>query len=514
MCLLSLMPLPPVSAQPAAPPAFETVDALRAHLQARVDAPRFAAAQWGIKIVSLETGKTLFEYQAEKLLSPASNAKLYTTAVALDRLGPDYRIRTSLYARRGPDRHGTLPGDLIVFGRGDPAFNTRLHDGDIFRALHSLVAALTNAGVHRIHGDLVGDESFFRGAPYGSGWVWDDFQYYYGAPLSALTINDNTLKLVVQPGGRVAEPCRVQLVPPTDWVRLINRTRTVAREEPRRLTRFHPVARNEIFVMGQMPLGDERYTTDITVNDPAGLFVTWFKAALARQGVKLTGRVRTVNWLDRQITPLAPASLIELGVVESPPLRVLLREIQKPSQNLYTDLLLAHLAEVVRATNAALAELDSEAIGIRELQRFLAEIGVPRNQVFYEEGSGLSRNNLNTAAATVRLLAHMHRHRWADTYRDALPVAGVDGTLRNRMKDTAAAGNMRAKTGTLRWANSLSGYVTSAAGEPLAFALMLNRYHNPNPDQSPRAELDAIAVMLANLRAHSRDWTDVSTGPP
>ena len=140
-------------AQASNPPA--TLTELQQLLQEEVSQPQFAAAFWGVKIVALDTGKTVFEYNAQKLFSPASNTKLYTVALALDRLGPDYRIKTSLYARTRPNRRGTLKGDLLVYGRGDPTFNARLHDGDLFKAFEPLVAALTNAGVKHISGDLV-----------------------------------------------------------------------------------------------------------------------------------------------------------------------------------------------------------------------------------------------------------------------------------------------------------------------------------------------------------------------
>lgn len=166
---------------------------LQQQLSEHVTSDRFAGASWGVKVVSLDTGRTVFEHNAQKLLSPASNCKLYAVALALDELGGDYRIKTSLYTAAKPNRRGTVTGDLIVFGRGDPLLTARLYDGDIFQALQPLVSALTNAGVRRITGDLVGDESFIQGSPFGSGWVWDDFQHYYGAEISALTINDNTL---------------------------------------------------------------------------------------------------------------------------------------------------------------------------------------------------------------------------------------------------------------------------------------------------------------------------------
>jgi D-alanyl-D-alanine carboxypeptidase/D-alanyl-D-alanine-endopeptidase (penicillin-binding protein 4) len=486
------------SAKPA-----ETLTDLQSRLTNHVAQRRFAAAMWGVKVVSLDTGKTLYEHNAGKLFSPASNSKLYTCALALDRLWPDYRIRTSLYSQARPDRLGTLNGDLIVYGRGDPTINARLNGSDIFKALEPLVAALTNAGVKRIKGDLIGDESFFRGPPFGSGWAWDDMENYYGAEISALTINDNLLQLNVKPGGQIGAPCELKLKPATPFVIISNRTETVAKDAKRRISLYRPLGGNVTHVRGQMPMEDSGSNEDVMVHNPAGLFVALFKEALARRGIKVSGRVRTADWLAREATPLDLASLIELGAVESLPLRDIVREIQKPSQNLYTDLLLAHVGALAQATNTSAAKMTSEDAGIEELDRFLARIGIEKGNVFFEEGSGLSRNNLTTPNAMVRLLEFMSRHSSADVYRDALPIAGVDGTLKSRMKDTPAAGNMRAKTGTLRWANSLSGHVTTAAGERLIFSIMLNRYHSTEPNRSTRAEIDAIAVMLAGFTGHS-----------
>lgn len=482
--------------QEARPPA--TLPELQERLAARLSEPRFAAALWGVKVVSLDTGKVWFAHNAEKLFSPASNAKLYTVALALDRLGPDYRLRTSLYANARPAPDGTLQGDLILSGRGDPTINGRFHGGDIFQALEPLVAALTNAGVKRIAGDLVGDATFFHGPEFGSGWDWEDQQHAYGAELSALTINDNTVQATLKPAARAGDPARLIFSPPTAYLTVSNRTETIAKTGRRSVHFYRLPGQNMVYVSGQVPLEDAGYTEDVTVHNPAGLFVALLREALARRGIDVNGRLRTVNWLDRATDALEPGQRIEVGLLESPPLRDLAREVLKFSQNLYTDLLLAHLGEKQRAADTPPA-LTSEDLGIRELDRFLAQAGVKRADVHFEEGSGLSRNNLTTPNATVALLQFMSRHPCADIYLQALPLAGVDGTLRNRMKDTPAAGNVRAKTGSLRWASSLSGYATTAARQRLVFCLMLNRYANADPDHSTSAELDALAVMLAEF---------------
>jgi D-alanyl-D-alanine carboxypeptidase/D-alanyl-D-alanine-endopeptidase (penicillin-binding protein 4) len=211
---------------------------LQLQLSNHVSQEKFASALWGVKIVSLETGKVLFEHNTRKLFSPASNSKLYTVALGLDRLGADYRIKTSLYSAARPNRWGTIKGDLVVYGRGDATINARLHHEDIYAALEPLISALIHRGVKRIAGDIVADESFFHGPPYGSGWAWDDMQYYYGAEISALTINDNTLQVLVNPAAKIGEPCKLMLSPATSLVCLSNQTRT-ATEKTKCSIAFH-----------------------------------------------------------------------------------------------------------------------------------------------------------------------------------------------------------------------------------------------------------------------------------
>jgi len=231
----------------------------------------------------------------------------------------------------------------------------------------------------------------------------------------------------------------------------------------------------------------------------------------------VSGKTRTINWQGREANPLDVSKLVELGSVESLSMRDIAREVQKPSQNLYTDLMLAHVGEMERRepsprerdsgdgrTDAARSiPLTSEDLGIRALREFLAKVGIRRTDVQFEEGSGLSRNNLTTPNATIALLKHMSQHAEADAYVNALPIAGVDGTLRNRMKGTAAANNVRAKTGTLRWSNSLSGHVKTAGGEHWIFSIMLNRYAASAEEK--REAVDKIAVMLAEFNGKSAD---------
>ncbi len=491
LCLAALL------GGPALPRPVGAAEApLPARVSEHISQPRFAAAAWGVKIVSLDTGKTLFDHNGGKLLKPASNAKLYTGALALDRLGPDFRIKTSLYATARPDSSGTVRGDVVVYGRGDPSFAARFHDGDHSKSLAPLVEALAAAGVKRIKGDLIGDESFFRGPPLGSGWTWDDLQYYYGAEASALTVDDNVVDLTFQPGARIGAPCRIIPAPATGFLTFDNRTTTAAAGVKRDINLHRPIGENIVHVTGRMALGDTNFTDAVTVHRPARWFITRLKESLARRGITVSGGVRTVDWRERAARPVDLTKLVELAAVQSPPLAEIVTKMMKPSQNLYAHLLLLQVG--ARNQHTAATEATTEDGGLAEMKSFLAEAGTAPGEVLLEEGSGLSRAALVTPNATVALLRFMDRHRHAEYFRAALPLAGVDGTLRNRMRGTRAAENVQAKTGSLRYVNTLSGYVTTRAGERLVFSILLNNYLPP-PGASARDDIDAIALMLAEL---------------
>ncbi len=491
--------LPVFAADP--PPAPATLESLQTRIAEIVQQPRYHAALWGVKIVSLDTGKTAFEFNSDKLFSPASNAKLFTGALALDRLGPEFRSRTSLYAKARPDAEGTLAGDLVVYGRGDPTINARLHGGDIFQALAPLVAALTNAGVKRIQGDLVGDDSYFRGPPFGSSWSLDDFQSAFGAELSALSINDNILRLTLKPGGETGSPVRLSLAPAAaaGFLAISNHALTTAQGSARTIHVYRPLGENVLHVTGSLPLDGTAAVEEVTVHQPAALFAALFREALARQGILVSGRVRAVDWLGRIAEPIDFTQWTELGAVESAPLRVVLMEALKASQNLYADVLLEQAGVLTQTNSASAMAAPAETAGLKALAGFLSGVGIRPDEALFNEGSGLSRNDLTTPNAIVTLLQFMGRHRSAAVYQAALPIAGVDGTLRDRMNGTVAAGKVRAKTGSLTWASALSGYVTTAAGEHLAFSLLLNRYHDSDSAHEKTGDLDAIAVLLAGF---------------
>ena len=488
-------------------PAPQIAPANLAELKARIEAivrqPALEPGFFAVKIVSLDTGLVIYEQGANKFTRPASNMKLYTVAAALDRLTPDYHFVTSVYAKEKVD-DGKIKGDLIIYGRGDPSFAARFNNSDYFKGIDDLAARIVAAGVKRVKGDLVGDESWFNGAPLGSGWEWEDLQWSYGAQVSALTVNDNAIDLVVKPADRVGAPVAIITGPPATFMTIANRAVTGPRGSKSDLNIYRGLGANTLEISGSLPLGDNGFTNSVAIPDPALAFVTMLRDVLMKRGVKFDGKVRTVDArsgasiVSNPLAALTQGALsqpqpVEIAAAQSPPFSLIAAHTLKPSQNLYTEIILRTLGKL---TSVSSSQTNEEA-GLIVVRNFLRQAGANESDLALNDGSGLSRNDMITANATVQLLTFMSKHKYFAQFRDALPIAGVDGTLRTRMRGTPAEGNLRAKTGSLSSVASLSGYVTTAAGEHLVFSMMLNNY--PDASALRRDSIDAIAVLLASF---------------
>src|SRR5215212_2394864 len=486
--------------------APRTLPELRSKIAEILAKPELSPAMVGIKVVSLDTGRVLFEENAAKLLRPASNMKLYTVATALDRLSPDYRFVTSVYATARPDASGVVRGDLRIYGRGDPSIAARFNNGNYFKAIDDLAARIAAAGVKRVEGDLVGDETYFIGPKYGAGWDWEDLTWYYGAEVTPLTVNDNALDLFIKPGSAVGQPALITTGPPDPLLKIVNKVITSAKGLRREISIHRGLGENTITIIGSIPLEDGGYTGGIGISHPAMLFVYLLRTALAQKGVVITGKSRTTGEVSQpsMITGTNTPLQNEIVTLQSPPFSLIAAQTLKPSQNLYTELILRTLGRVSPppATTSAVGQT-SEELGLEAVKSFLKTAGIRPEALVLDDGSGLSRNDMITAEASVQLLNFMSKHRYAAIFRDALPIAGVDGTLRNRMRGTPAENNLRAKTGSLSSAASLGGYVTTATGEKLAFSIMVNNYPR---DLDPRSLcIDPIAVLLASFAGKATD---------
>ncbi len=497
-CLLLFCVSSAVAQQP------KTLPELQARIREMLAKPELSSAMVGIKVVSLDNGRVLFEENATKLLRPASNMKLYTVAAALDRLSPDYRFSTSIYANTRPDVAGVVHGNLTIYGRGDPSIAARFNNGDYFKGIDDLAARIVAAGVKRVEGDIVGDESYFVGPKYGSGWNWEDLTWYYGAEITPLTANDNALDLFIKPGAAIGQRALITTGPPDPLLTIVNQVTTAAKGGKREFSIHRGLGENTITITGSIPLEDRGYTGGIGISHPGLLFVYMLRSSLAQKGVTITGASRT--------SVSSNAVQNEIATLQSPPFGVIAAQTLKPSQNLYTELILRTLGKVAPppppATTSNFAPT-SEELGLEAVKTFLKTVGLRPEELVLDDGSGLSRNDMITAEASVQLLTFMSKHRYATIFREALPIGGVDGTLRNRFKGTPAENNVRAKTGSLSSAASLGGYMTTAGGEKLAFSIMVNNYPR---DFDPRSScIDPITVLLASFTGKATDNANATT---
>lgn len=525
-----------LTAKPTASPGRSLSD-LQADIRARLQRPELRRGQVGIKIVSLNTGKVVFEENAEKYFMPASNMKNFTVATALEKLTPDYRFVTSVFARAIPDASGTIKGDLRIYGRGDVSLSTAFFptaaelaaagsvqngtsassaDAVYYQGIDKLIDKIIAAGVKRIDGSIIGDDSYFKGYPIPGGWEWDDLQWYYGAEVSSLPINDSAVDLEVKPGP-VGYSCSVKLTPYNPVYRVKNLCTTTPAGTPRTLRIEKELGQNVLTISGTLPAGNGGTQNSIGVSRPAELFAALLKMRLEQRGIEVTGQYRADN------SAVAAPSLVEIAKLESPPLALIASKTMKPSQNMYTETLLWTLGEEARkrmsapepapaasasptrTSGPALAPISvqqesSADLGLAEVKSFLSSIGIAPDGILQYDGSGLSRHNLITPSAVVQLYTYMAKEsKYSQAWRDSLTIGGVDGTLANRFKGTAAQNNMRGKTGTIDQVSALSGYVTTAAGEPLVVSFIVNGV----PTGRDRTSMmDDIVVALAKFNGN------------
>ncbi|MFM8357590.1 MAG: D-alanyl-D-alanine carboxypeptidase/D-alanyl-D-alanine-endopeptidase [Verrucomicrobiota bacterium] len=468
-----------------------TPEALGRELAGLVESSAAPGATWGVHVVALESGRVLFSTNAGRLLVPASNTKLLTVAAALDRFGPAHRFGTTLAAGAGP-RDGVLAGDLVVIGRGDPGPPGRRVPGGA-DPLAPWVQAIRAAGIREIAGRVRVSDRGFPGGPAGAGWNWDDLPEAYGAPVSGVAVHDSCVTVRVTGGTVEGAPVEATLEPPTRQLGLRVRATTAAAQGPLSVRVRRLPGMPVLEVAGSLP-ARRVHAERMAVPDGEAFFGEQLAAALAAQGVRVAGGF-AVERVDRDAPATVPVVLAE---VPSRPLAKIAADCLKPSDNRVAHLLLLAMGRDARERpRAGEGERDDEAAGVAVVQRFLRRAGIQEHEATLEEGSGLSRKNLVTPSALVRLLAYMERHPHAAAWRDALPEPGADGTLRHRLADLPATARLRAKTGTLRQLHSLAGTLSTARGDRLAFAILVNGYLPSTPGSTARAEMDALVGGLA-----------------
>lgn len=442
--------------------------------------PGLAGALTGISIRSAETGEMIYERGSQTRLRPASNLKLLTAAAALETLGEDHTFQTELYIKGVQVGH-VLQGNVYLKGKGDPTLLEKDFD--------ELAASLKQRQVKFVHGDLIGDDSWYDDVRYSQDLVWGDEQEYYGAAVSALTASPNedydtgTIIVELAPGEKAGKRATVKLEPETDYVKVINKTKTVSADANNKIEIERSHGTQVITVTGTIP-EDAGVTKEwVSVEDPTEYALSLFEKSMKKYGIKVLGKRKKGK---------TPVGAHMIATHQSMKLSQLLIPFMKLSNNSHAEVLVKEMGK----------EADGEGSwkdGLKVARNQLKSMGLDMQTIMMRDGSGISQVNMIPANEITKLLYAIQEKTWFPAYLNALPIAGnenrmVGGTLRKRMKGTLAAGNVRAKTGTISGTSSLSGYVTTKRGEKIIFSIILNNFVE---EKGITAIQDKIAVMLA-----------------
>src|SRR5512147_399298 len=435
------------SAKAVKPPKANRLQ-LTQNIDRIVSEPDVSRGFWGIEVVSLRDGAVLYSSNSDKLFTPASNTKLFTTAATFALIGPDYTFKTTVDTNGNVDRYGRLTGDLFVVGRGDPNISGRTlpyylrteRKDPSLKVLEDLADQVIARGVKYIDGDIVGDDSYFAFERYGEGWAQDDMVWEWGAPVSALTVNDNVVYVSIFPAERAGDKAFVQISPFAEYYAIDNRVMTTpAGTGPRRVYITREPGLNQLTIFGNIPVDDSGANEALAIEDPAAFAAQVFRAMLEKRGIVVYGKPRTkhtelASLSTFSVTTIAPAAAgdsearskppnpdnrLVLASYQSQPLIQDLKVINKVSQNLHAELMLRLLGR--EKGNGGTIEA-----GLEVMRSFLLQAGIHSDEYVFFDGSGLSRQNLVTPHALVRLLRYVDSQPWGPRFEDTLPVAGLD----------------------------------------------------------------------------------------
>jgi serine-type D-Ala-D-Ala carboxypeptidase/endopeptidase (penicillin-binding protein 4) len=488
------VPVPAAAPTPAAP--SRQLLQLRSELE-QIVARSNTGAQVGVLAVSLDRGDTLFSVNPDVPLAPASNMKLYSTAAALYYLGPDFRYSTYVLAD-GEIQNGVLQGNLVLYGTGDPSMSGRMLGGAV-TPLRALADTLRARGIVEVHGDVVGDGSYFDSEWVGRGWSPDNFGAWYSAPVGALSVAENVASIRVTPGPAPGTPAVISTTPGTEGFAVINRVQTVASGQTSIRIAYEPEG---LVVNGRIARGHPGIARSAPIVDPSNFTAAVFRRVLGEQGIRVTGGVRTIH--DAEQSPVTFAHRAArngesgahprvLATHLSPTLEELISVTNHVSHNLFAEALLKTVGRVALGEGT----FDAGSLAIRYFLE--CEAGLDTTTLALVDGSGLSPLNRVSARNTIYLLDLMTRSEHWEAFNRSLPEAGRPRPRGlNRMLGTPAVGNLRAKTGTIRTVSALSGYVRTADGERVAFSIIANNL--PASTWAAKRIEDQIGARLAEFR--------------
>ena len=494
------------SSRPALPANQQTGTAaarLQRDVEGILNDPALAHGTWGVQVESLTRGDTLFAWNSQKLLLPASNMKIVTLAAAAAGLGWSYTYETRLLAR-GTVGGSVLSGDLVVVGSGDPSIGGI--DGSANRIFTAWAEQLKQRGITRVDGRVIGDDHAFEDQTLGFGWSWDDLPDDYAAGVGALQFNENAVRVRVSPGPAPGAAAGVAVDPPDSGIVVVNDVRTGAAGSAVSLSTHRLPGQQTLAIRGTIAAGAASPAVlTVSVDNPTLFFVQALRRSLISHGIDVRGAAVDIDDVADSVDTSGAAVV---AVNRSAPLSALAVRLMKISQNQYAETFLKSLSverdvavgPPAREAKAERRPPPATALGGRAAaQKLLAGWGVDEGGLIIRDGSGLSRYDFLTTQTLVAILRHVHQDPTLyEPFAAALPTPGTDGTLGNRLKGTAAEGRVRAKTGSMSQVRALSGYVTTSDDEPLAFSIIANNF-DTTADVVNHAT-DAIVIKLAEFR--------------
>ncbi len=466
--------------------AYSTIPEFWSQMNDIFNDPNFSNAQWGVVIQSLETGEYFYKRNEDKLFMPASNLKLFTTAAGLILLGENYRFKTNVYMNGTVDG-SVLKGDLVVQGRGDPTISSRFYDGNMFKVYEDWADSLLNMGIDEITGNIIGDDNAFDGVGLGAGWAWDYESNWFAAPTSAICFNDNCVNITVTVDKKNRQPV-ISVEPDTKYIIVLNKVITVSKDSTTSIEAYRELGTNVITVFGTIRDNSDSVKTYVTVNNPTQYAMVVLKDVLRRKGIVIDGYPIDVNDMT---TTLDYSKMKFMFTQYSPPLKEIVKAINKQSINLYAE-------QLLKTIGLELKGYGSAANGISAEYKLFKDMGINPEAMNIVDGSGLSRLNLVTPRQIVALLSYMYKSKEFIPFFNSLPIAGVDGSLGDRMQNTKAQGKIRAKPGFLEGVRSLSGYAFTGDNEPIAFSIIVNNYNVPV--KLAENIQDLVCLRLANFK--------------
>jgi D-alanyl-D-alanine carboxypeptidase/D-alanyl-D-alanine-endopeptidase (penicillin-binding protein 4) len=448
--------------------------------------PNFSNAHWGVIIQSLETGEYFYKRNEDKLFVPASTLKLFTTSAGLIALGGEYRWSTEIYAN-GKIDGSVLQGDLVIKGNGDPTISGRFYNNDILAVYNKWADSLLELGIDEISGNIIGDDNEFDDTGLGRGWEWEYESYWYSAQSSALSFNDNTVDIYVTINKNNNSP-KVTIEPDTKYIIVINNVKTVPRDSITNIEVHRERGTNLVNVFGTIKINSDTVKTYVTVNNPTQYAMVVFKDVLEKKGIEVNGYPIDIDDLSK---PLSYSRMLPLFTHYSYPLKDVLKVINKNSQNFLAEQLLKTIGMEKEYYGSAENGIDASAEIFREM-------GINPEGMVLVDGSGLSRSNLVSPRHVLTLLNYMYKSKFFIPFFNSLPIAGVDGSLGLRMKNTRAESKVRAKPGFLGNVRSLAGYAYTGDNEPVAFVIFVNNFNVPV--KLAENIQDLVCLRLANFK--------------